>query len=98
MITPFPILGFVINFRVYNLDFTDGEISLEIGSIVLCVPQTELNITEEIDPVRSCCGVGQGDPCDFAIVMKRDKDLLRSTDTILRTFKDSISQTMTTFI
>src|SRR5579872_1345714 len=46
MIPSFPVLGFVINHSVLDFDFANAEIALEVGGIVLCVPQAKFNRRE----------------------------------------------------
>ena len=48
MITSFTIFCLVINFRASDFNLSDREITLEIGRIILSIPQTEFYITIEI--------------------------------------------------
>ena len=48
MITPFTIFCLVIYFRASDFNLSDREITLEIGRIILSIPQTEFYITVEI--------------------------------------------------
>ncbi len=43
MIAPLAVLGLVVDHAVFYFDFAGVEISLEIGGVIVGVPQAELD-------------------------------------------------------
>ena len=49
MIAAFIILGLVEDGRAFDLYFAGVEVSLEVGGVILCIPQTPLDEGEQLD-------------------------------------------------
>jgi len=47
MVSALSVLCLVIDNRAFNLNFTGAEVSLEVGHIIISIPQAELNKREE---------------------------------------------------
>src|SRR6516162_1579262 len=52
VVAPFAIFRLVIDDTAFNFDFADAEIALEVGGIVLRIPEAKLNCSED----RKVCG------------------------------------------
>ena len=48
MISALAVFSFVIYRASFDLNFTDGEVSLEIRSVILGIPETEFHIAVQI--------------------------------------------------
>ena len=65
MVTALTVFGLMIDSAALHLDFTGGEIALEVGAVVHSVPQAELHIAEHIQlfipaTLRSCFSASSG--------------------------------------
>ncbi len=73
MIAPLPVLRLVIDDFVFDLHLPDAEIALEVGGIVLGVPETELNQGKGRNRSRREPVVAQSKLPDFECLIERHK-------------------------
>jgi len=92
------VLSLVIDGAADDLDFADGEVSLEVGHIIISVPQTELNEAEELDLLCSVGGVGQGDLVKLAGGTHRYHSGLGSGNAALCRGNLGIAETVTALV
>ena len=83
VVSAFTILRFVIYSASFHLNLTDREVPLEVRSIILRVPETELYITVQIDLFSFRGAVYQGKPGKFTSFVKRYENLLNCIQTVL---------------
>ena len=83
VISAFAVFCLVINAASCNLYLSDGEVSLEIGGVILGVPKTEFNIAVKIYFFGCRGAVCDGEPCEFAVFMKRYEHLLNGIQAVL---------------
>ena len=62
VVSALAVFGLVVYRASFDLDFSDREIPLKIGCVILSVPQTELHITVEIDLFGLRRVIHQGQP------------------------------------
>src|SRR5664279_1054947 len=73
MITTLAIFGLVVNHTIFDLHLSDGEVALEVGRIILCIPQAEFK--------KGICGkmrssgpmIGDVELPDFKALAHRNK-------------------------
>lgn len=76
MIPSFAELSLVIDSAALDLDLAGRQIALEIGRIILRIPETEFNIAVQIYASLRVRIISERDPCQLAAVPERDEDLL----------------------
>ena len=94
MTPAFPVFCFVVDLAVQNLDFADGVITLEVGTVIHSIPETELDEAEEVDVFCLIRVVGQRDSGELTAVLQRNEDFLSGRESILASFYNGISQTV----
>jgi hypothetical protein len=67
------VFGLVIDGAAGDFDLAGAEITLEVGLIVVGVPQTELDEREQLQLLRFVALVAQGDLVDLARLAGRDE-------------------------
>ncbi len=73
MVAPLPVLRRVVDDAVLDLDLADRVVALEVGRIVLRVPQAELDGSEQRHPRGLRPLVGQADAPDLERLTDRDE-------------------------
>ncbi len=71
MVAALAILGLVIDDLVFDLDLADAEVALEVGGVVLRVPQAELDAGEEGELGRLSAAVGHLEFPDLQVLAQR---------------------------
>ena len=83
MIAAFLILGLVEDGRAFDLYFAGVEVSLEVGGVILCIPQTPLDEGEQLDGLCLAALVLQNQALDLAVVVLRYEESHFSRDVVL---------------
>ena len=89
------IFGLVENGGAFDLHFAGVEVSLEVGGVVLCVPQTPLNEGEQLDGLCLAALVLQNQTLDLAVIVLRHKEGDLCGDTILLAGDDGVAHAVT---
>ncbi len=92
------VLGLVVDGAADDLNLADGEVSLEVGHIIVSIPQTELNKAEELDLLCGVSGVGQGDLVELTGGAHRDHSGLGGSDAALCRGDLGIAKTVTALV
>ena len=95
MVASLTVFRFMINRIRCDLNFTDGIVALEVGTIVIGVPEAELQIGEYLQLPRLRAVVAQRQADEQAVVAARDQHLLPDSDAVLFRFNDGIPKTLT---
>ncbi len=98
VVSSLSVLSLVINGAADNLNFTDGEVSLEVGHIIVCVPETELNEAEKLKALLCVGSVCKGNLVKLAGAAHRYHRGLGSLDTALFGSDLGITETVTALI
>ena len=98
VVSAFAVFGLVIYTATFNFNLSDREVPLEVRSIILRVPETELYITVQIELFSFRGAVHQGKSGEFAVFVKRYEYLLNCIETVLRAFEYGISETVSAFV
>jgi hypothetical protein len=67
------VLGLVIDDAVLDFDLADVEVALEVGGVVLGVPQAELDAGEGGDVRPGRAAIGDRELPDFEVFVERDE-------------------------
>jgi len=67
MIAAFAVLGLVVDDAVFNLNFADAEVALEVGHVVVGVPQAEFHVGEQRQIGGDLAAIGDGQLPDFQV-------------------------------
>ena len=89
-----PVFGLMVEGAALYLDFTGGEITLEIGGVIHSVPQTKFQIAEHGELFFRVGVIGQDQPIHFAVVTQRYKELHISAQAVFCAVNDSIAHAM----
>ena len=81
-----------------DLNLSDAVVSLEIGAVVICIPETELHEAEEFYCFCLVCGVLESDVIEEGVVIDRDEHLLSSGYSVLAAFEDAVAHAVTALI
>ena len=73
VIAALAVLGLVVDHAIHHLDLTGAEVALEVGHVVLGIPQRELHKREQRQAGAFRASVGDGDLPDFERFVQRDK-------------------------
>ncbi len=73
MIAALAIFRFMVDDPVHNFHFTNGVIPLEVGGIVLRIPQAELDRRKYGQVCRLIALVGEGQFPDLQVFTERDE-------------------------
>ncbi|MNW62681.1 hypothetical protein D3C74_408260 [compost metagenome] len=76
MVSALAVLGFVIDYGVLDLHFAGAEVALEVGHIVLGIPETEFGKREQLHGFLRRAGVLNHQPVHFGVVAHRYKSEL----------------------
>ena len=98
VVSALAVFSLVVYSASFDFYFADGEISLEIGSVILSIPQTELHITVKIYLFCLRRAVHHGHSGELAVLMKRDEYLLNNIQIVFGTFKHRISEAVSALI
>ena len=94
VVTALAVFGLMIDSAALHLDFTGGEIALEVGAVVHSVPQTELHIAEHIQLFYGIRLIFQSQAVQLTGIAGGHEQLLRSGNTVLLTLQNGIAQTV----
>ena len=89
------VFGLVENGRAFDLHFAGVEVSLEVGGVVLCVPQTPLNEGEQLDGLCLAALVLQNQTLDLAVIVLRHKEGDLCGDAVLLAGDDGVAHAVT---
>ena len=95
MISALSVFGLMIKSRTVDLNLTGGEVTLEVGHIVHCIPQTELYIWENRKITGFIALIGKGEFADFTCLTDRNKRGKLCGQFIFGSFKYGITHTVT---
>ena len=98
MVTSVSVLGLVVDDGTVNFDTAGGEVSLEVGAVILRIPQTPLCKGEELKCLRGRPFVRENDLLDFSVISVRYEESNLSLQVVLLTCDDRISHTMAALI
>ena len=94
VVTALTVFGLMIDSAALHLDFTGGEIALEVGAVVHSVPQAELHIAEHIQLFFRAAVVAQGQAVQLTGIAFGHKQLLLCRHTVLSALQYRVAQTM----
>ncbi len=60
VIAPLSVLGLVVDDALHHFHFADVEVALEVGCVVLCIPERELDGGEEVQRRGRVAVIGDG--------------------------------------
>ena len=95
VVAAFLIFGLVENGRAFDFHFTGVEVSLEVGGVVLCVPQTPFNEGEQLDRLCLAALVLQNQTLDFAVVVLGYEESHFCGDVVLLTGDHGVAHAVT---
>ena len=98
VIAALTVFGLVINSAADDLYFANAEIALEVGHIIISVPQAELHKREELHVFFSLAAVAQHHAVHFAIAAQRHKRSLLDCQPVFLRRNDRIAHAMTALI
>ena len=98
VISSFLVFSLVEHGGAFYFHFTGVEVSLEVGGVILCIPQTPFDHGEEFDGLRSIALIFQGQALNFAVVVLRYEERNGSGKVIFLSGDDGIAHTVTAFI
>ncbi len=98
VVSSLSVLGLVIDGAADDLNFADGEVSLEVGHIVVCIPETELNKAEELEVLLCIGSVCKCDLVKLTGAAHRNHRGLGSLDAALFGSDLGITETVTALV
>ena len=94
MVPAFSVFCLVIDDAVIHFHLSGGEIALEIGGIILGIPETEFRQAEEIEIFPDVTVVPDHETVYLAAVMQGHKSRQLCGDAVFAAPDDGISQTV----
>ena len=98
VVTTFFVFGLVVNGRALNLNFAGTEVTLEVGTVVLCVPEAPLDVREKLEVLLGIAKVLYYDFVNLSIAVQRYEEGNFGLDAATCTFDLGITATMTALI
>ncbi len=98
MIAALAILGLVIDDLVHDLDLAGAEIALEIGGVVLRVPQAEFDAGKDRQLRRFFAAVGHGEFPDLKRFAQRNEVTRLRLDFFVAGADDGVAHAVTAFV
>ena len=98
VIAALAILGLVIDDPVHNLDLAGAEIALEVGGVILGVPETELDTGENGEPGRFFAAVGHLEFPDLQRFAHRHKITRLRLNLVTARTDDGIAHAVAAFV
>src|SRR5450759_4526029 len=95
MVAPLPVLGLVVDDAVLHLHLADGVVALEVGGVVLGVPEAELDGAEEGELRRLSPFVRYPDPPDLHGLPAGDEVERFRADALVPRRDDGIAKAVT---
>ena len=92
MVPPLPVFRFVVDRVRLDLHLADGEIPLEIGAVVHCVPEAKLNIREDVQRLFCACFIFQRQPDEQAVFALGDKQRLGSENAVFPALNHAVAK------
>ena len=83
VIPSLPVFRLVIDPAAADLHLSCGEIALEIGRVILRVPQAELHVAEDIENLFAVTFIGESQPVDLTGRVHRHENFLLCSQPIL---------------
>ena len=74
VVSPFPILALVIDYRSLHLHFSEGQVPLEVGHVLQRVPQAKLDQGEQLDGPLPVASVLQGKLVELRVYAQRNEE------------------------
>ncbi len=98
VVAALPVLRLVVDGRALYLDLAGVVVSLEVGGIVVCVPQAPLKEAGELEGLPVAALVGDGDLLDLAVKVLRYEELHGSGNAVLLAGDNGVAQTVTALV
>ena len=95
MVSALPVFGLVIDGAAHHLYLAAGEVPLEVGCIILSIPQAELHEAEQVNFFLCVRNIFQNNTVDLAVVLHRDEGLKLHFQSVFHALDDRVAQTMT---
>ena len=92
VVAPLAVLGLVVDDAVVDLDLARREVALEVGGVVLGVPQAELDRAEQRQAGRHGSLVGDPGPPDLELLPERHEVERLRADPGMRRPDDRVAQ------
>ena len=83
VIPSLPVFRLVIDPAAADLHLSCGEIALEIGRVILRVPQAELHVAEDIENLFAVTFIGESQPVDLTGRVHRHENFLLCSQPVL---------------
>ncbi len=98
MIAPLPVFGFVVNGIIFDFHLTGIKIPLEVGAILLGIPQAELQKTPQHKFFPLGAVIGKFDLLHLPVKIKGDKIENMGPQTVLFSADGGIAQPVPAFV
>ena len=98
VVSSFSVFGFVIDGRSDDFHFTGRIVSLEVGGIILRIPQTEFNEGEQIEFLLNLIFIVNSDSHQKDIVIFRYVEFLFDFNFVFAADDGGVAQTMVTLV
>ena len=102
MVATFLEFGLVVDqggvILLLNLHFAGGQVALEVGGVVDCVPQAPFHGTGHVEHDRCVGGVGHVETVDFGIGLQRHERGELGFDAMLGGFEHGVADALTALI
>ena len=98
MIASFLVFGLVVDRAAFYLDFAGIEVSLEVGGIVLRVPETPFEEAEQLDALESVGLVGDRHLLYLTVEILRNEEGHLSLDTLGLALNNGIAHTVAALV
>ena len=98
VVSSFLVFGLVEDGRIHNFNFASVEVPLEVGGVILCIPQTPFYEREQLEGLCFVAFVLENNALNFAVVILRNEERNFCGQTVFLTSDDGITHTVTAFI
>ena len=91
MVASFAVFRLVVDGRSVDLNFADAVVSLEVGAVVVCIPEAELHEGKELEVFCLVCGVLERDVIEEGIVIGGNEHGLLCSNAVLASLEDAVA-------
>ncbi|MNC29163.1 hypothetical protein D3C75_774040 [compost metagenome] len=98
VVSALTVFGFVIDNRILDFNLTNAQVALEVGHIIMGIPQTELGKGEQLNCFLNIASVLNDEAVYFGIMAHRYKSKLVNGDTIALTSDGSVAKTVAALV
>ena len=98
MVTSVSVFGLMVNRRAFDFHASGREVSLEVGAVVLCIPEAPFREGEELECFGRITFVGQNELLDFAVIILRNEEGCFRLQSVLLTGNYGIAHTVAALI